>query len=304
MRTRCGLDRRARAPQREEGTLVALANDDHRSPSVSHVSLCAIVPTRNEAGNVREVTRRLTEALDHVPAEILFVDDSDDETPDVVRDLASIEGHRQVRLLHRAGAERTGGLGGAVLAGLRAADAEWVCVLDGDLQHPPEVVPELLAAARASGADLVIGTRYTDDGHADGLTAARTAVSRSAAAAAHALFPQRLRGVSDPMSGFFLVRRSALDLATLEPRGFKILLEILVASPWLSVTEVGFDFAHRHAGASKATWQEGVRYGRSLARLRLRTLPASTRPPAPAPVAPAVAPAPTAARAVTPLGIR
>jgi dolichol-phosphate mannosyltransferase len=252
-------------------------------PQPIGLTLSAIVPTRNEAGNVREVTRRLAAALEGVAAEVLFVDDSDDQTPDVVRDVATVTPHPRVRLLHRTGAERTGGLGGAVVAGLRAASAEWVCVLDGDLQHPPEAVPALLHAAQNSGADLVVATRYRDDGQAEGLTTGRVAVSRAAASAAHALFPQRLRGVSDPMSGFFLVRRGALDLDTLAPQGFKILLEILVASPWLSVTEVGFDFAHRQAGASKASWQEGVRYGRSLARLRLRTVPASTRPPSPTP---------------------
>ena len=257
---------------------MALVHDDQLQRSTARRSLCAVVPTRNEAGNVRQVVTRLTEALAGVPSEILFVDDSDDETPAVVDELSDTVWEPWVRLLHRTGAEREGGLGSAVVAGLRHAEADWVCVLDGDLQHPPEVVPELLAVAEQSGADLVIATRYAGTGSSDGLSAGRSVISRGATTAARALFPQRLRGVSDPMSGFFLVRPGALDLDALRPDGFKILLEILVAAPYLATCEVSFTFGDRHSGSSKAGLREGLRYGRSLASLRLRTLPGSTRP--------------------------
>lgn len=249
-----------------------------RSGSRDRRSLCAVVPTRNEADNVAALADRLGRALAEVGAEVVFVDDSDDHTPVIVADVASATAEPRIRLVHRRGAERVGGLGSAVVAGMRAAEAEWVCVLDGDLQHPPELVPELLAAARDAQADLVIATRFAGDGRADGLTAGRVAISRSAALAARTLFPQRLQGVSDPMSGFFLVRTSALDLDALRPQGFKILLEILVTAPYLAISEVSFAFADRHGGRSKADWREGMRYARSLARLRLRTLPTSTRP--------------------------
>jgi dolichol-phosphate mannosyltransferase len=270
---------------------MALANDELPGRTAAFRLLCAVVPTRNEAGNVSQVTQRLRAALTGVPSEIIFVDDSDDDTPDVVQRVADIVWEPWVRLVHRDGPEREGGLGSAVVTGLRTATAEWVCVLDGDLQHPPEVVPELLAKAQQFGADLVIATRYAGSGRADGLSRGRGLVSRGATTAARVLFPQRLRGVSDPMSGFFLVRRAALDLDTLRPMGFKILLEILVAAPYLSTAEVSFTFADRHAGSSKAGWREGLRYGRNLIRLRLRTLPASTRPAPPARVAADAAPA-------------
>jgi dolichol-phosphate mannosyltransferase len=253
---------------------MALVHDDRSPSGIMQRSLCAVVPTRNEAGNVAPVIDRLGRALAGVTSEILFVDDSDDETPALVREAADHRWEPGVRLLHRRGPERAGGLGSAVVAGLRQARAEWVCVLDGDLQHPPEVVPEMLAVARESGADLVIATRYAGRGNAEGLSAGRGLVSRGATVAARALFPQRLRGVSDPMSGFFLLRRSAVDLDALQPSGFKILLEILVAAPHLATCEVSFAFADRHSGRSKAGVREGVRYGRSLARLRLRTFSA------------------------------
>ncbi|HEV7688785.1 MAG TPA: glycosyltransferase family 2 protein, partial [Acidimicrobiia bacterium] len=103
----------------------------------------------------------------------------------------------------------------------------------------------------------------------DGLGAARDVISKSFTTFARRAFPHRLQGVSDPMSGFFIVRRSALDPEALHPTGFKILLEILVRTPDLRRAEVGYEFAPRFAGDSKASLKEGVVYLRHLARLRL-----------------------------------
>jgi len=102
-------------------------------------AVTVVVPTRNEAGNVHELLRRLDEALGDIVAEILFVDDSDDHTPQTVL-AAAARSPRCVRLLHRPAGERGGGLGGAVVAGFRAARAPSAVVFDGDLQHPSEVV--------------------------------------------------------------------------------------------------------------------------------------------------------------------
>jgi dolichol-phosphate mannosyltransferase len=211
---------------------------------------------------------------------VLFVDDSDDDTPHVIqaareRGLGSLD----TRLLHRSGARRTGGLGGAVLAGLERADTQWVCVMDGDLQHPPEVVPRLLDAAHAAHADLVVASRYVAGGRNEGLGAVRTAVSWGSTVLAKAMFPHRLRGIRDPMSGFFLFRRDSLT-ATMTPRGFKILLEIAVRHPNLVRCEVPFVFLERVSGSSKGTIREGFRYLRLLAEMRWnlwRRLPAPAR---------------------------
>ncbi len=232
-------------------------------------TVTVVVPTRNEAGNVQALLRRLRPALAGHAAEVLFVDDSDDETPGRVLQAATEPGLR-VRLLHRPPDERSGGLGGAVLAGLRNSDATWVVVMDGDLQHPPETVPQLLAAG--SQADVVVASRHVQDGSSGGLSGwGRVLVSGGATGLAKALFPRRLGGTSDPMSGFFAVRRSALDLEGLHPDGFKILVEVLVRSGPLRVNEVGFAFADRHSGDSKASWREGARFARSLLRLRAST---------------------------------
>jgi glycosyltransferase involved in cell wall biosynthesis len=231
--------------------------------------LTIVVPTRNEAGNVAPLVARLDAVLGDEAVEIIFTDDSDDDTPDAVRE-AALSSRHHVRLLHRPPEERSDGLGGAVLAAMRIARAPWVCVMDGDLQHPPELVPTMLGEAAAKNADLVVASRYsnTEEG-GNALSPMRKLVSKGTGALARAMFPRRLRGVSDPMSGFFLVRRGAVPLDRLRPRGFKILLEIVVRSKGLRVAETGFDFGARHAGESKASVQEGLTYLRQLAKLRV-----------------------------------
>jgi dolichol-phosphate mannosyltransferase len=229
--------------------------------------LTILVPTRNEAQNVEPLLKRLSASVE-LGSVVLFVDDSEDETPLVIH--AARErgfGSLDIGLLHRSVGQRSGGLGGAVLAGLEQTSTPWVCVMDGDLQHPPEVVPRLLNAARVYHADLVVASRYVRGGRNEGLGAVRTAVSWASTVLAKAIFPHRLRGIRDPMSGFFLFRREALT-EPMAPRGFKILLEIAVRHPDLVRREVPFVFVERSMGASKGTFREGFRYLRLLAEMR------------------------------------
>jgi dolichol-phosphate mannosyltransferase len=235
--------------------------------------LSIIVPTRNEAGNVAALTERLDGILSDRAVEVIFADDSDDETPGAVAAAAAASRHR-IRLLHRPAEERGDGLGGAVLAGMRMARAPWVCVMDGDLQHPPEVVPTLLEQAVAADVDLVVASRYSTVGEArNALSPLRKLVSKGTGGLARSLFPGRLRNVSDPMSGFFLVRQAAVPLERLRPRGFKILLEIVARSKGLRIAETKFDFGERHAGESKASVHEGLTFLTQLARLRISGAP-------------------------------
>jgi glycosyltransferase involved in cell wall biosynthesis len=237
------------------------------------IAISVIVPTRNEAGNVDALLDRLEPALAGVGSEVVFVDDSDDDTPDRVRQRAGRRPGPRVRLIHRPAGQRAGGLGTAVLAGLAAARGEWAVVMDGDLQHPPEVVTQLVQAGERTGAGIVVASRRVEGGDSSGLSGVkRVAVSGAATSLAKAAFPVRLRGVSDPMSGFFAVRTSALDLSALRPDGFKILMEILVRTPALEPAEVGFEFQDRFAGQSKASLAEGLRFGRHVARLSLSRL--------------------------------
>lgn len=230
------------------------------------VTTSVIVPTFNESPNIAEVVRRVISAVGHRTIEIVFVDDSTDDTPAAV--LRAAEGARiPVRLIHRD--NPVGGLSGAVLEGIAVSDSEWCVVMDGDLQHPPEMIPVLLDSALDSGADIVVASRYIGAGTNEGLSGrTRKAVSRGSILLAKTLFPLRLWDCSDPMTGFFAVRRRALDLTRLQPRGFKILLEIL-ASHRLRVIEEGFSFGERRAGESKADLSQGAQFLRQLAALRL-----------------------------------
>lgn len=229
------------------------------------MQLSIIVPTFNEEPNVAALVRRVAIAVQGVEAEIIFVDDSTDATPDAVR-AAAASAPLPVHLIHRDAP--TGGLGGAVVEGMRAAASDTCLVMDGDLQHPPEDIPTLFARFVRGDVDMVVASRYVGEGSAQGLAdRTRVLISRVSNALTRAMFPIRLREVTDPMTGFFVVDRTAMDLAGLKPRGFKILLEIL-ARRNLRVAEVPFRFADRFAGQSKASVRQGLRFLVQLTALR------------------------------------
>ena len=234
-----------------------------------------VVPTRNESKNVAVLIRRLRAVLAERSAEILFVDDSDDRTPEEI-ELAAWSGRpgdAPVRCLHREPGVRHGGLSGAVMIGLKESVGDVAVVMDGDLQHPPESIPDLLAEMEDSGSDIVVASRYASDGDASGLgTLRRAFTSRIATGMARLSFPIRLRKVSDPMSGFFAVRLKALNLSEMRPAGFKILIETIVRQPSAKISEVGFAFGERGGNQSKAGLGEGARFLRHLVRLRMASL--------------------------------
>ncbi|MFD6336196.1 glycosyltransferase [Streptomyces sp. NPDC060131] len=230
-------------------------------------AVTVIIPTFNESGNVRELLRQLTDAVPaRLPCEVIFVDDSTDDTPEVIESAAQ-DCPFPVSVIHREKPE--GGLGGAVVEGLRAAGSDWIVVMDADLQHPPALVPELVAAGERTSADLVVASRYVEGGSRAGLAGGyRVAVSRAATWLTKGLFPAGLRGISDPMSGFFAIRRSAVTAEALRPLGYKILLELAVRCRPEQPAEVPFVFRDRFAGESKSTAKEGLRFLRHLVELR------------------------------------
>jgi dolichol-phosphate mannosyltransferase len=235
-------------------------------------ALTVIVPTRNEAPNIEPLLERLSSAAELLDAEIIIADDSDDQTPEQVTDVAASCPVR-VRLLHRGSGSRKGGLSSAVVEAARHAHGDWVLVMDGDLQHPPETAALLAKTAMRHDCDIVVGTRYAGRGVQAGLGSARRVfVSSYATRLVKDLFPRRLARVSDPLSGLFAFRRASVDLNRLRPTGFKILLEILVRNPVARVAEVAYCFEPRTAGKSNASLRQGAAFLRHVARLRAARL--------------------------------
>ncbi len=243
--------------------------------------IAVVVPTRHEADSVGPLHDRLRSALDGRDWELVFVDDSDDGTPGRLAELAG--GDPRVSFVHRPPGDREGGLGGAVLAGFAATTAGVLVVMDADLQHPPEAVPGLLDALAAGPADLVVATRYRGSGSAAGLHGRfRRRASRGCRRLVHAVLP-RTRASTDPLGGFFALRRAVVDGVPLRPRGYKILLEILVRGRWRTLDEVEYTFRRRLDGISKSGVAEARRFLRHVRELHRD--PAARRPP-PAPGGP------------------
>jgi dolichol-phosphate mannosyltransferase len=241
---------------------------EHVPPAALEVcDLSLIVPTRNEEESIPPLVERLSSVLGHVNYEVLLVDDSEDDTPRVALAMAAEYGLR-LSVVHRDVEERQGGLSTAVLTGIDAACGGFVCVMDADLQHPPELIRRMLEAAAQGDADIVIASRYVEGGSDAGLSSrARRMISLASKRLVKNVFRRRLATVTDPLSGFFLARRSLLDATALRPIGFKILLDILVRSEWKSVTELPLQFERRAAGSSKATFKQGRDFLAHVARL-------------------------------------
>ncbi|HEY1807015.1 MAG TPA: polyprenol monophosphomannose synthase [Acidobacteriaceae bacterium] len=236
--------------------------ETHRAPSPPP-SLALVIPTLREANNIRPLLHRVRAALDPCgfPYEVIVVDDeSGDGIEALVAEIARED--PRVRCIVRTG-ER--GLAGAVLRGWAETGAPRLAVMDADLQHPPEILPRLWAELDA-GADLVVGSRYASGGSLRGLTPFRQLISRLAVWMTAPLQHPGVQ-VCDPMSGFFIVRRSCIESIELRKTGFKILLEILARAEIRSVMEVPFPFGRRHAGASKAGFRAAFAYVALLVRL-------------------------------------
>ena len=131
----------------------------YHNQSASTLWLSIVIPTRNESGNIEPLLSRLASITTAPNVEVVFVDDSSDDTPTIISH-AGDHYHCPVRMIHREPENREGGLGSAVLEGIRAARGEWIVVMDGDLQHPPETIPALLNAAENNNYDLVVASTF------------------------------------------------------------------------------------------------------------------------------------------------
>ncbi len=238
------------------------------SPSVE---LTVVSPAFNEAQNVGPLAARVRRALEGIDWQLIIVDDnSPDGTSEAAKALATQDA--RITCLRRIGRR---GLAGAVIEGALASAAPYVAVIDADLQHDETLLKAMLDILRSDTADLVIGSRYTGSGSAAaGFSGVRAAGSRLATWLARLVLKA---DVSDPVSGFFMIRREAIDRVApkLSSQGFKILFDIIACQPApLRIAELPYDFAEREAGESKLDKRVVVEYlGLILSRLSGNVIP-------------------------------
>lgn len=234
-------------------------------------SFSLIIPTYNEGQNVPKILTQLTTLLDTVlpgDYELILVDDnSPDETWKIAQEL--IPNYPQLQVMRRT-EER--GLSTAVIRGWQAARGEILGVIDADLQHPPEILLKLLAEMER-GADLAVASRHVEGGGVSDWSIVRRLLSRGAQTLGLLILPGVIGRVTDPMSGYFLVRRSCLEGKALSPVGYKILIETLGRGDVRWIGEVGYVFQERQEGESKVTSKQYVEYLQHLVRLRLARWP-------------------------------
>jgi dolichol-phosphate mannosyltransferase len=219
------------------------------------IVLSVVIPTYKERGNVAELVKRLDLALAGIRWEAIFVDDnSPDGTADAVKAIAKRD--PRVRCIRRIGRR---GLAGACIEGMLSSSASYLAVMDADLQHDEKILPNMLRKLQSGDFDLVAATRYVEGGSADSFSSSRGKISRLATQLAQHFLGTSL---SDPMSGFFMMRRDAFDAVSpnLSPVGFKILLDIATAGRDLRVAEEAYSFGERKSGASKFNAQVGLEF--------------------------------------------
>jgi dolichol-phosphate mannosyltransferase len=234
------------------------------------LALSIVIPTFNERDNVGTLVERLTALLDPELGERYELLVVDDDSPDRTWELAAelTARYPRLRVMRRVG-ER--GLSTAVIRGWQIARGDVLAVIDADLQHPPEVTLDLLRHMQR--ADMAVASRHVEGGGVSDWSLWRRILSRGAQLLGLVLLPGVLGRLSDPMSGYFMVRRDAIAGVPLSPLGYKILIEVLGRGRVRWISEVGYVFRERSDGKSKVTWRVYLDYLLHLARLRLATLP-------------------------------
>ena len=230
--------------RRDDFTSVTQAKE---SPVTAGPELTLVIPTLNERDNIGPLVDLLDAVLEAVSWEVIFVDDdSPDGTAERIREIGRRD--RRVRCLQRLGRR---GLTTACIEGALAASATYIAVMDADMQHDENLLPQMLAMLKSGSADLVVGSRYVAGGGIGGLDAARANMSAFATRLSRIICKAE---IADPMSGFFMLRRDVLEgaLRRLSGQGFKILLDILASSPRsLRIRELPYNFRERQHGESK-----------------------------------------------------
>lgn len=243
------------------GNLTIYTQDDN------NILLSLIIPTYKESGNINNLIHQLTTLLDKIifqKYELIIVDDdSPDFTWKIALELTL--NYPSLKVIRRT---QEKGLSTAVIRGWQVAKGKILGVMDADLQHPPETLINLWAEIE-KGADLAVASRHVEGGGVSDWSIIRRFLSRGAQTLGLVMLPNVIGRVSDPMSGFFLVRRQCLIGCNLTPLGYKILIEVLGRGKIGWIGEVGYVFQERQEGESKVTKTQYIDYIRHLIRLRL-----------------------------------
>jgi dolichol-phosphate mannosyltransferase len=218
-----------------------------KRPDTAGPELTVVIPTLNERDNIGPLVDLLDMVLKSIIWEVIFVDDdSPDGTAERIREIGQRD--RRVRCLQRLGRR---GLTTACMEGALASSATYIAVMDADMQHDENLLPQMLAMLKSDPVDLVVGSRYMAGGGIGGLDAARANMSAFATRLSRIICKAE---IADPISGFFMLRRDVLEgaLRHLSGQGFKILLDILASSPRsLRIRELPYNFRERQHGESK-----------------------------------------------------
>jgi dolichol-phosphate mannosyltransferase len=230
-----------------------------------------VLPTYNEGKNIQKIVSLLTQLLDRVipgDYELIVVDDN---SPDQTWKLAQaiIPDYPQLRVMRRV---KEKGLSTAVIRGWQVARGEILGVIDADLQHPPKILLQLLQEME-QGAELAVASRHVEGGGVSDWNFVRRLLSRGAQMLGLIILPEVMGRLSDPMSGYFIIRRRAIVGKPLNPVGYKILIEVVARGKIRWIAETGYVFQEREFGKSKVTWKQSVDYLQHLLKLRFSLWP-------------------------------
>ena len=226
-----------------------------QSPQIS-----IIVPTYNERQNIAHLLGALCSL--RLKCEILVIDDSSpDGTAKTAREFS--RNKKNISVIVRK--ER--GLASAILCGVKHARSSVICVIDADMQHPPEIIPLLVESMKSNKSDIAVASRFLPGANI-GFGMRRKLASKSGIALAHFILP-RTKQCTDPLSGFFAFRKSVINGVQFDAIGFKFLLEMLARGKWARISEVPYSFSGRKLGRTKLGWKEYIRFSKLLLKLRL-----------------------------------
>ncbi len=221
------------------------------------MDLSLIIPTYNEKENISILIQKIFQEFkeNNIKGELIIVDDnSPDKTGEIVESLK--KEYPTLKIVHRKGKL---GLSSAVLEGFKISKGNVLGVMDADLSHPPEKIKELFWAIKKGGADFTIGSRYIKGGKIKGWNLKRMVMSKTAT-----LLSRIYTKVKDPMTGFFMIKREVIKNVNLNPKGFKILLEIIIKGKYKNIKEIPITFTNRIKGKSKVGIKEIIYYLQNL----------------------------------------